>query len=178
MVREYEELPSTRVAIVLTGVEHGHPPDSSFEILVSAAASVAIYALSTGHPVDLIRAAPDDATETMFEPDRAEALEWLADAYPADGSPLELCERLLPRLGRRGTVVVCAPTAGRSGTELGEVTRHVQSAGARALVVAAVSSSWMERPVANEVDLSSVGEARRRVRTVRKGESLRACLEG
>jgi uncharacterized protein (DUF58 family) len=178
MVREYEELPSARVAIVLAGVEHGSPPDSSFELLVSAAASVALYALSTGHPVDLIRAAPNDSVEKMLEPDRAAALEWLAGAQPADGSPVALCEEVLQRLGRRGTVVVCAPTAGRAGTELGDVARTVQSAGARALVIAAVSSSWIERPVANEIDLSTVGEGRGRVRAIRKGESLRACLEG
>jgi uncharacterized protein (DUF58 family) len=178
MVREYEELPSARVAIVLAGLEHGDPPDSSFELLVSAAASVALYALSTGHPIDLIRAGPNGVTETMFEPDRAGALEWLAGAEPADGSPVAMSAEILDRLGRRGTVVVCSSTAGRAGAELGDVARAVQSAGARVLVIAAVSSSWMERPVANEIDLSGVGEGRGRVRTIRKGESLRACLEG
>jgi uncharacterized protein (DUF58 family) len=178
MVREYEELPSTRVAIVLTGVEHGDAPDSSFEVLVSAAASIVLYALSTGHPVDLVRSGRNGAHETLFEPDRAGALEWMAGAKPSDGSPVELSRRVLERLGRRGTVVVCAPTAGRAGAELGDVARVVQSAAARVLVVAAVSSSWMDRPVANEVHLSDIGAGRVRVRTIAKGESLRACLEG
>ena len=178
MVREYEELPSARVAIVLTGLEHGSAPDSSFEALVSAAASVVLYALSTGHPVDLVRSGPEGGVETLLEPDREDALEWLAGAEPSDGSPVELSRRILERLGRRGTVVVCAPTAGRAGGELGEVARVVQSAAARVLVVAAISSSWMDRPVANEIDLADIGEGRAYVRTVARGESLRTCLEG
>ena len=178
MVREYEELPSTRVAVVLAGVEHGDAPDSSYEALVSAAASVVVYALSTGHPVDLVRSGPDGTEETLFEPNREDALEWLAGAAPADGSPVELSKRVLTRLGRRGTVVVCAPTAGRAGAELGEVARAVQSAAARVLVVAAISSSWIDRPIANEIDLSRIGDGRVRVRTVARGESLRTCLEG
>lgn len=178
MVREYEELPSARVGVVLAGLEHGAPPDSSFEALVSAAASVALYALSTGHPVDLVRAAPDGGVASLFEPDRKQALEWFAAAEPADASLVGLAGSVLRRLGRRGTVVICASTAGRAGTELAEVARSVQSAGARVLVVAAVSSSWSDRSIANEVDLATVGGDRRRVRTLEKGEGIRQCLEG
>ena len=176
MVREYEEPPSTHVALVLTGIDHGTPPDSAFETLVSAAASIALYALATGHPLDLVRTETGIDYDELFEPGRDAALEWLATARPVDGSPVALAGRALARLGRRGTVVLCSPTAGRAGSELERAARLVQTAGARVLVVAARSSTWSRDAV--DAPGLPTGGSRTRTRVIGRGESLRACLEG
>jgi uncharacterized protein (DUF58 family) len=177
MVREYEERPSTRVGIVLAGGDHGTPPESSFEALVSAVASIALYALSTGHPLDLVRADRDGRIAALFEPEREDALDWLAAAEPIDAHPGPLVSHALGRLGRRGTLVICAATSGDAGAGLPRATQQAQAAGARVLVVAAHSSTWSEKPV-GEIDPASIDAGRARVRIARKGESLRTCLEG
>jgi hypothetical protein len=144
---------------------------------VSAAASVALYALATGHPIDLVKPAPDGTVEVLSEPEKDEALEWLAGAAPVDASPSPLVSHALARLGRRGTLVICAATAGDSGAGLPFGVRTAQAAGARVLVVAAVSSSWSEGTV-GEIDPASIAGGRGSVRVLRRGESLRSCLEG
>lgn len=176
MVREYEEQPSARVGIVLAGADHGTAPASSFEALVSAAASIALYAIATGHPVELVRAEPDGPPVSLDDPEREDALDWLASARAADVSPVEPCAHALGRLGRRGTLVVCASTSGAAGAGLGDAVRRAMSVGARVLVVAALSSSWSEG--GTEVDPASLGGGRAHVRVVAKGKDLRSCLEG
>lgn len=178
MVREYEEHPSTRVGIVLAGRDHGTPPDSSFEVLVSAVASIAMYALSTGHPLDLVRPGRAGRIDALFEPEKEDALDWLAAAEPIDAFPMPLVSHALARLGRRGTLVICTATAGDAGAGLQAATHHAQAAGARVLVVAARSSSWSEKGDVGEIDPAAIGGGRSRVRVLTKGESLRACLEG
>lgn len=177
MVREYEEHPSARVALVLTGSEHGSAPESSFESLVSAVASVATYALATGHPIDLVRAEPGDEAGVLVEPEKDAALRWLAAARPVDAAPSPLVAHALARLGRRGTLVICAATAGGSGAGLADAVHRAQAAGARVLVVAALSSSWAGETV-REVDPATITGGRAGIRVLRKDESLRSCLEG
>ena len=63
VVREFEEEVASRVALVLAGADAGTPPESAFETLVTAAASIGVYALQTGHPVDIVRST---ATVTCF----------------------------------------------------------------------------------------------------------------
>ena len=175
MVREYEEHPSARVAIVLTGADHGSPPDSAFENLLSAVASVTLYALATGHPVELVRPASDGSVEVLAEPEKDAALDWLAGARPVDAAPSPLVSHALGRLGRRGTLVICAATAGDAGAGLPAATRTAQAAGARVLVVAAVSSSWSGSTV-----VRSIPRDRRRAieRSCCARGELRSCLEG
>ncbi|HEY7876023.1 MAG TPA: DUF58 domain-containing protein [Actinomycetota bacterium] len=177
MVREYEEHPSTRVGIVLVGGDHGPLPASSFETLVSAVASIAMYALSTGHPLELVRGESDGGVSALAEPEKEDALTWLAAARPADASPAPLVAHALGRLGRRGTLVVCAPTAGAAGAGLLAAVDHAQTAGARVFVVVAQSSTWTDE-VVDEIDPASLAGGRARVRIARKDESLKACLEG
>jgi uncharacterized protein (DUF58 family) len=177
MVREYEEHPSARVAVVLTGADHGSAPESSFEMLVSAVASVALYAIATGHPVELVRPTPDGDADMLVEPEKDTLLDWLAAAEPVDAGPSRLVSHALAGLGRRGTLVMCAATAGDAGAGLREAAGRAQAAGARVLVVAALSSSWTDETV-GEIDPSSLGGGRAGVRVLRRGESLRSCLEG
>src|ERR671919_1631073 len=180
VVREFEEEVASRVALVVAGADEGVPPDSAFEALVEAAASIARYAIVTGHPVDLVRAGPDGSAHQVVEPDRVEVLDWLAEAQPLDASMDELAGVALERVGRRGTVVLLATTSGRAGRSLRTATTLAQRAGSRAIVVAAVSSSWSRRgsKVADEdASLVELEGGRAAVRALVKGGVLTRDLE-
>jgi uncharacterized protein (DUF58 family) len=178
VVREYEEEVASRVALVLAGADYGEPPDSTFETLVSAAASIAIYALQTGHPVDLFLYDERSEVVHLANPDRYAALDQLARARPFDAALRPLSTQAVAQLGRRGTIVVLAPTAGRAGTDIEPAVRDVQSAGSRAIVVAARASTWDAGDVADEGDeaLIAAGQGRAPVKFVSRGDDLRRCL--
>jgi len=178
VVREYGEEALSRVAILLAGAETGDPPDSSFEALVTAAASIALYALATGHPVDLYRAS-SGGIEQVRAPDRRELLEWLATAEPCDEPLRGLVDAAAPRVGRRGTMVLLSPSRGRTASGLVDAVRAAQAFGARAVAVVARSSSWaaMGRAGLEDGLLDQLGD-RTHVRALARGEDLRLCLEG
>ena len=178
VVREYVEEVASRVALVLAGGDHGEPPDSSFETLVSAAASIAIYALQTGHPVDLFRYDERGEIDQLANPDRYGVLDWLAKARPFDAPLRPLATQAVAHLGRRGTIVALAPTAGRAGDDIEPAVRDVQSAGSRAIVVAARASTWNDGRLADdrEGELMGAGQGRAPVKFVSRGDDLRTCL--
>ena len=177
VVREFEEEVASRVALVLAGADTGTPPDSAFEALASAAASIAIYALQTGHPVDLIRSAPGDKVERIADPDRFGLLDWLARAEPIDAELPALAAASLERIGRRGTVVLLTPTTGRAGASVTDAVRLIQSYGSRAILVAARSGSWGDgKTHVPEVSFESVGERRIPARVISQGADLARCL--
>ena len=179
-MREFEEEVASRVALVVAGADEGVPPDSAFEAIVEAAASIARYAIVTGHPVDLVRAGPDGSAQQAVEPDRVEVLDWLAEAQPVDASMDELTGIALDRVGRRGTVVLLATTSGRAGGSLGTAAALTQRAGSRVIVVAAVSSSWSRKgsKVADEdASLLELEGGRAAVRALVKGGDLVRDLE-
>ena len=178
VVREFEEEVQTRVTLVLGGADTGTPPDSAFEALVAAAASIGIYALQTGHPVDMLRPGPE-RFEHLADPDRFGILDWLAAATPIDTALTPLVTRSLGRVGRRGTVVLLAPTTGAAAADLESAVRTVQSAGSRAIVVAARSQTWADDGEAVPGDgdaLGSIGDGRAPVMTISRGEELSSCL--
>lgn len=173
IVREYEQEASVRVGLVLAGGDHGSAPDSSYEALVSAFASVGLYALTTGHPIDGVRATGAEP-EYLASPNSTELLDWLAEATPNDSSLTEAVTAILPRIGRHGTVVLFAEDAGVAGASVADAARAVQMVGARAIAVLARTSTWMEG--AGE----HVAESFERVpvRWVSRGEDLATCLQG
>lgn len=177
VVREYEEEVASRVALVLAGTDTGDPPDSAFEALASAAASIAIYALQTGHPVDITRSAPGDRMDRIADPDRYGLLDWLARAEPVDADLGPLAAASLQRIGRRGTVVLLSPTAGRAGASVIDAVRLVQSAGSRAIVVGARSSSWGDgKTHVAETAFDAIAERRVPARVISQGADLARCL--
>jgi uncharacterized protein (DUF58 family) len=178
VVREFEEEGRSRVALVVAGTDAGTPPDSAFERLVEAAASIALYALVTGHPVDLLR--HDEEVTVLSDPGRDEVLRWLAEARPGDEGLRGAVAAAVQRTGRRGTVVILAPSAGRSGEELVDATRGVQSSGARAVAVVARSWTWAGDAAPPEDELARLAKLgdRTLVRSLGRGEDLRRCLQG
>ncbi len=179
VVREFEEEVASRVCLVLSGADTGVPPSSVFETLVSAAASIGIYALQTGHPIDMVRAASGGGVEQIAGPDRFALLDWLARAEPVDAPLTKLAAESLDRVGRRGTVVLFTPTTGASAASVSDAIKVVQSSGSRAIVISGRSSSWVrkgERPV-QEVSLEGIGGGRAATRTISKGDDLLRCIE-
>ena len=181
IVREYQQEVSSTVGLVLAGADHGGPnhgnwPHSSFENLVSAAASIGIYALHTGHPIHIARD-QGAGIEYLGGTGKHDLLDWLAAAQPFDGSLEPLVVQMLGRVGRRGTIVLCSTTAGTAGGSIERSVRRIQRAGARAIVVAARSSSW--DPAAGDVVLpAGLGEGRVPIRELVAGEELESCLAG
>jgi uncharacterized protein (DUF58 family) len=179
IVREFEEQVASRVALVLAGEDAGTPPDSAFEMLVSALASVGMYALSTGHPLHVVRSTPTTTPEQLVEPDRFALLDWLAAAVPVDRSLEPLVQTTLERIGRRGTVILFAPTIGKAGGSLRATVRLVQAAGSRPIVVAARSSSWATNDLRDEIsemDLAGAGGRRAGFHMISAGDDLAGCL--
>ena len=181
IVREYQQEVSSTVGLVLAGPDHGGRnhgdwPTSSFESLVSAAASIGIYALHTGHPIHIAR---DQGVgiEYLGGTGKHDLLDWLASAQAFDGSLEPLVVQMLGRVGRRGTIVLCSATAGSTGGSIEASVRRIQRAGARAIVVAARSSSW--DPAARDAVLpAGLGEGRVPIRVLVADEELESCLAG
>ena len=175
VVREYAEEVASRVTLVVGGPDTGIPPDSSFESLVEAAASIAIYALTTGHPVELVGLGRD-GPERLVEPDRFAALDWLAKVRPSSDEVGELVALGLGA-GRRGTVVLLT-TTGSHLEPVEEAVKTIQSAGARAIVVAARSRSWDATiPDADEAALRRAVGGRAALRVIHREGDLARCLE-
>ena len=176
VVREFEEEVASRVTLVVAGADHGTPPDSSFEALVSATASIAVYALSTGHPVELVGAG-HEGPERLVEPDRYAALDWLARVQPNGAELPELVHLGLGAAGRRGTVVLL--TAMSDGLEpIEQAVRAIQTAGARAIVVAARGRSWdPEAPDPDEAAFRRAIGGRVALKVIHREGDLARCLE-
>lgn len=174
VVREFEEEVASRVCIALAGEDAGVPPDSVFETLVSAAASIGIYALQTGHPIDMVRTAPEGAVERIADPDRFALLDWLARAEPVDAPLTALAAESLDRIGRRGTVVLLTPSTGAAAASVGDAIRIVQSSGSRAIVIAGRSSTWLPKGTTDgpEVAFDDLAGGRTAVREISKGDDL------
>lgn len=177
VVREFEEEVQSRVTLVIAGKDVGDPPDSAFEMLVSAAASIGIYALNTGHPVDLLRPVADGVAH-VGDPDRYDILDWLAAAEPTDAPVTPLVSQALARVGRRGTVVLLIPTLGESARDAENAVRTIQAAGSRAIVVAARASSWYDDVDFLDFEHGTLQASggRAAVRVISRGEDLSECL--
>jgi len=179
VVREFEEEVQSRVTLVLAGKDVGDPPDSAFEMLVSAAASIGIYALNTGHPVDLLRPVRDGVGH-LGDPGRYDILDWLAGAEPMDVPVTPLVSQAMARVGRRGTVVLLIPTLGDAARDAQNAVRAIQAAGSRAIVVAARASSWYDDVRFLDFDegssLAAMKTGRAAVRVISRGEGLAECL--
>ncbi|HEV3472355.1 MAG TPA: DUF58 domain-containing protein, partial [Actinomycetota bacterium] len=173
IVREYEQEASVRVGLVLAGQDHGAAPDSSYEVLVSAFASIGLYSLTTGHPIDAVRAT-SAGPEYLASPNPTELLDWLAGATPVDAALTDAVKAMLPRIGRHGTVVLFSPDSGVAGNSVADAARAVQTVGARAIAVLARSASWSEG-----TGTRVVGSFERvPVRWIGRTEELASCLQG
>jgi uncharacterized protein (DUF58 family) len=177
IVREFEEEVASRVALVIAGDDVGAPPDSAYEMLIAAAASIGIYAIVTGHPVEMARPGPDGSPARISEPDRFAILDWLARAEAGDSDLEELASTVLTGMGRRGTVVLLSTGRGDATASIPDAVRAIQTAGSRAIVIATEPSGWLEGPDKSGRP-TEVGAGRAPLKVLTRGGDLRRCLEG
>ncbi|MQA99093.1 MAG: DUF58 domain-containing protein [Actinobacteria bacterium] len=177
VVREFEEHVLTRVAVIVGGSDTGEPPDSAFESIVSAAASIGLYALRTGHPIELFTCASE--VERLSSPADRDLLDRLASVRAGAWDPMEAGTQALRAVHRRGTVVFCATCRGASMDDLRATIRAVQAAGVRVIVVVARSSTWGDG-VSGQDDaaIDRLRTGRAIVRVLSHGEELETCLQG
>lgn len=165
IVREFEEEGHAAIALVLAGEDVGEPPDSAFEALVTAAASIARVASSRGHRVDLIRPGAH-----LRDAGSGRGLEWLAAATPSDAPLTPLIDRAVGSTGRGGSIVLLTPTSGRAAGDVTTAVRRARNASCRVLVVRALSSSWRR-----DVDDVTIDPGAP-LRTIARGRDLAECL--
>lgn len=178
VVREFEEQVLTRVALIVGGTDSGEPPDSAFEMIVSAAASIGLYALKTGHAIELFTTG-SGGIERLSGPADRDVLDRFAGLHARPWAPLEAGARALRAVHRRGTIVFCATSQGASMDDLWAAVRAVQAAGARAIVVVARSSTWEARsPEEDDRAIDRLRGGRAIVRGLSEGEELETCLQG
>jgi uncharacterized protein (DUF58 family) len=176
IVREFEEEVASRVALVIAGDDVGTAPDSAYEMLIAAAASIGVYAIITGHPIEMLRPSSDGSPARISDPDRFAVLDWLARAAPGDFDLSTLATAALAGMGRRGTVVLLTTGQGRAANSVTDAVRTVQSAGSRAIVIATEPGGWRDGPsAALPADL---GAGRAPLKLLERGGDLRRCLEG
>ena len=172
VVKEYEQEISNRTALVLAGADHGDGPGSSFEMLVSACASVGLHALTLNHPV-LAVVPRGEHIDHLIDPSKNGLLDWLATVQAAD-VPLDgLVEETLVRIGQRGTVVIFTTSEGRSGASVLSAIARVERAGARAVLVLARSDSWTGAAATRPLPLPGPSVP---TRLLVSGKELGACL--
>ena len=168
IVTEFEEESRRRVLIALGGEDAGEPPDSAFETLAQAAASIAKSSIDSGHQVSLLHSA-GELSDARF----SECLESLAAAGP-DARPLSL--RLgspLARLGRGGTLVLLACESEQTKSDLERAAGMAAARGCRTVAVVADPGSWLHHRAPPRTNLSVAGAT---TRTVWRDASLRTCL--
>jgi uncharacterized protein (DUF58 family) len=171
VVREYEQETSSRTAIVIAGGDAGAGPTSAFESLVSAAASVGVFALATGHHIEVVSL--DGQIDHQTDPSHNGFLDHLASLAPADASLEPLVEAALGHLGRRGTVVICASDSGACGASIDVAINRVERAGAQPVLIVARSSGWTGAPTQIAFD----GYERRiPLRVIEADKDLASCL--
>ena len=123
IVREFEEEVASKVVLVIAGDDVGVPPDSAYEMLVGAAASIGIYALMTGHPIEMARPDTDGSPLRASDPDRFAILDWLAAAKPLDAELTPLAAAAIGGMGRRGTVVLLTTGNGAATASVPDAVR-------------------------------------------------------
>ena len=176
VVRELRDDASGRLVCALGGMDHGDAPDSSFEALVSAAASLVVDALDHGLHVTLACADPTRGARCIEPTGRVEALDWLAGVRPED-RVLEPIRAALAAGGRGTAVVILSSSAGRAGAELPSAVRTAAASGARPVVVLARAETWdrrIERHTSIEPGAMFEWAS---VRTIARGQDVGSCLE-
>ncbi|HWC15242.1 MAG TPA: DUF58 domain-containing protein [Actinomycetota bacterium] len=174
IVREYEREVSARIGIVLAGADHGDGPESSFETLVSAAASIGLHALDAGHSIYVVQPGRD-GVERLAEPSPHDLLGWLAALQPVD-APLDAAiDAAHDALGDGATVIVVSSDAGETGSSVAAALRSLRQRGSHALLIVAQSASWDKRHRATFDDVAVAGE---HMRVLRADRELETCLAG
>ncbi|MGI8775172.1 MAG: DUF58 domain-containing protein [Actinomycetota bacterium] len=111
VVKEYEETAQERCIVVLGGSDSGDAPDSAFEKAVSAAGSIALYAIEHRHPLEMLRFDDAGRVERLSQPSAEDVLLWLAAATPSERTVDKLVDLGPLHTADTSVVVVSSPEA-------------------------------------------------------------------
>jgi uncharacterized protein (DUF58 family) len=183
LVREYEEQLASRIGIVIDAGERvGKEPSTTFEDAVACAASLLVYALESGHPVQLL-CDSQEGLRHLLDPARVDALDWLA-ALEADGRRglARVAEEAIGEIHRRSTNVLIFPGTRRNAEEAPRAVSILQEQAARVIAVIlsaptydAANPSGLRQEEERRLIDQLVG-ARTIVYQIRRGEGLEQCL--
>jgi uncharacterized protein (DUF58 family) len=110
IVREFEEETTRRLALIVDTTNDVGTEWTPLDRCCSAAASIAMSALTQGHGARLI-AAREGTPDVLARADESQMLDWLARLRPGGGLPLpDLIEAIGDELRGIRTVVVAFPT--------------------------------------------------------------------
>jgi uncharacterized protein (DUF58 family) len=134
MVREFERQQSPTVGIFLDASAEGGTENTPLDLACSAAASIALAALESGHDVELA-AARGAGVERHLGRDRGEVLRWLAElqadfALPAGAALREA----VPFLARCDSAVLALPTW-RTAADVAEPASALMAVGVPVAVI-------------------------------------------
>lgn len=184
LVREYEEQPASRLGVLIdAGEPVGEEPETTFEDSVAVAASLALYALEAGHPVQLF-CDSRRGTLHLFEPGRVDALDWLA-RLEADGRRglSRVAEDAAGEVQRRSTNALVFASTRRNAAEVLKAAAVLQDRAARVLAVVLSAESYAGRRSGDALTPAEEGAlaeelvaARALVYRVKRGEDLAQCL--
>jgi uncharacterized protein (DUF58 family) len=170
IVTEHEEQARRRVLIALAGSDAGRPPDSAFEMLVQAAASIAKSSLDSTHRVSLIYSGGE-----LHDARFGDCLEALAAAAPDERPLAPRLEQAVARAGGGGgTAVLLATDSDEARKHLGECSSRLGAYGYTTVAVLADPGSWLGPPAPAG---ARPPVAASRTMTVRRNADLRACLQ-
>ena len=166
IVREYQEPSRLAVEIIVAGLAPSDDPHSSFETVVSAAASTARFMISLGHPLTLAFFTTEGPERREVISDRS-ILEALAAAIPVDRTLDELA------VGhQRAAVAVFVTSSGAPGASLPAFTGPAVREGRRVTAVIADSVSWNEAGA----PLQPPAPSGVTIRYIHKDEGIAECL--
>lgn len=180
LVREFEEQPASRLAVLVdAGEVVGREPETTFEDAVAVAASLVVYALGAGHPVQLFCDASEGARH-LFEPGRLETLDWLARLEARGRLGLATAAGAMAfEIQRRSTSALIFPATRRNAGEALEAAAILQDRSARVIAVVVSARTYGTGGLSateEETLLADLAATRTLVYRIAKGEDLSECL--
>lgn len=172
LVREFEEHLASRMTVIIdNSAVVGSEPVTTFEDSTAVAASIALYALEAGHPVQM-----SCGYDLIFEPDQQQTLDWLATIEPRRPRPLRE-SAVEVEIYRRSTAVVIFPSTKANASEAEAAVNVMQERSARVIAVVLSANTYEARSGCDESRLfDALRAARAIVYRVGKEESLQECL--
>jgi uncharacterized protein (DUF58 family) len=176
IVREFEDVSAPRPTLVVHGADVGTPPDSPFEAVVTAAASIARHIVTSGRDVHLAATTIPDGIRHLVDASVPEILEWLAQCTPSHGSLTDAVAAALSRAQAGAQVIMVTTTSGAPSADVAGALDHVSRTGRNPALVLARSASWL--PTDEGVDDAVIAATRSRLepRVIARGEDLARCL--
>ncbi|MEO7803283.1 MAG: DUF58 domain-containing protein [Actinomycetota bacterium] len=173
LVKEFEEHLASRLTIFIDNSEVvGAEPLTSFEDSAAVAASLAIYALGAGHPVQMFC-----GHDMVFEPNKHQALDWLSSIEAS--RPRSLSHLVSDaETFRRSTAVVILPSTKAKWAEAISAIGILQERSARVIAVVLSADTYQPRSGYRESELfETLDAAGVVVYRVARNEDLRECLQ-